>query len=143
MNEPASSPTSGSEPPEAIVAKRRGISIVWLIPLVALLIGAFLAYKAYTSQGPTITITFDTAEGLEAGKTKLRYLDDPQTVTTGREWLADGKGLGDHPEETENATTRYLHHLSRQHARGVHLLPGRARRGTQLHCPGSGRVCGP
>lgn len=75
MNEPASSPTSGSEPPEAIVAKRRGISIVWLIPLVALLIGAFLAYKAYTSQGPTITITFDTAEGLEAGKTKLRYLD--------------------------------------------------------------------
>lgn len=75
MNEPASSPTSGSEPPEAVVARRRGISIVWLIPIVALLIGAFLAYKAYTSQGPTITITFDTAEGLEAGKTKLRYLD--------------------------------------------------------------------
>ncbi|BBZ65897.1 hypothetical protein MINS_13260 [Mycolicibacterium insubricum] len=37
---------------------------------------------------------------LIAGAAKLRYLDDPQTVTTGREWLADGKGLGDHPEET-------------------------------------------
>ncbi len=65
----------GSEPPEAEVRKRRGISMVWLVPLVALLIGAFLAYKAYTSQGPTITISFETAEGLEAGKTKLRYLD--------------------------------------------------------------------
>lgn len=64
-----------SEPPGAAIARRRGISIVWLIPLVALLIGAFLAYKAYTSQGPMVTITFDTAEGLEAGRTKLRYLD--------------------------------------------------------------------
>src|SRR3954447_9071775 len=66
---------SGSDPPEAAVMRRRGISIVWLIPIVAAMIGAFLAYRAYTEKGPTITLTFQTAEGLEAGKTKLRYLD--------------------------------------------------------------------
>src|SRR3954469_16049534 len=65
----------GSDPPPAASKKRRGISLVWAIPIVAALIGAFLAYKAYTDQGPTITISFQTAEGLEAGKTKLRYLD--------------------------------------------------------------------
>src|SRR3954452_12912089 len=65
----------GSDPPEAESKKRRGISIVWLIPIVAAVIGAFLAYKAYTDQGPTITIAFESAEGLEAGKTKVRYLD--------------------------------------------------------------------
>ncbi|MFL5335584.1 MAG: intermembrane transport protein PqiB, partial [Geminicoccaceae bacterium] len=64
-----------SETPVAAVKRRRGISIVWVIPIVAALIGAFLAYRAYTDRGPTITLSFATAEGLEAGKTKLRYLD--------------------------------------------------------------------
>ena len=75
MNESNRADRSVSEPPAAEVRPRRGISLVWLIPLVALAIGAFLAYKAYSSRGPTITISFDTAEGLEAGKTKVRYLD--------------------------------------------------------------------
>ena len=71
-----------SEALPAEVRKKGGISLVWLIPLVALAIGGFLAWKAYSSRGPTITITFDTAEGLEAGKTKLRYLDvEVGTVT--------------------------------------------------------------
>src|SRR3954447_10139367 len=65
----------GSDPPPAASKKRRGISLVWVIPIVGALIGGLLAYKAYTDQGPTITISFQTAEGLEAGKTKLRYLD--------------------------------------------------------------------
>jgi paraquat-inducible protein B len=75
MNELKRVDSSASDLPEAEVRRRRGISLVWLIPLVAVAIGAFLAYKAYSSRGPTVTITFDTAEGLEAGKTKLRYLD--------------------------------------------------------------------
>jgi paraquat-inducible protein B len=75
MNEEAGRLPSASEPPVAAIKRRSGISIVWVIPLVAAAIGAFLAYKAYTEQGPTVSISFDTAEGLEAGKTKLRYLD--------------------------------------------------------------------
>ncbi|MGD9017708.1 MAG: MlaD family protein [Desulfobacterales bacterium] len=62
-----------SEPPEAVVQKRRTLSIIWLIPLVAALVGAWLVIKAVQEKGPEITITFKTAEGLEAGKTKIRY----------------------------------------------------------------------
>ena len=45
------------------------------MPLVAVLIGAGLIYKAVTEKGPEITISFKDAEGLEAGKTKIKYKD--------------------------------------------------------------------
>jgi paraquat-inducible protein B len=71
--------TAGKMPdddiPEAVVKPRSGISIVWIIPIVAALIGAWVAYKSYSEIGPTILITFENAEGLEAGKTKIKYKD--------------------------------------------------------------------
>jgi len=59
----------------ATVKTRRSISIIWIVPVVALLIGGWLAFKAISEQGSTITISFATAEGLEAGKTKIKYKD--------------------------------------------------------------------
>jgi len=53
--------------------ERRNISPIWIIPFVALLVGGWLAFKAIRDKGPTITITFIHAEGLEAGKTKIKY----------------------------------------------------------------------
>ena len=73
MNEQSLNEKQTSDLPVARVEARNGISIVWLIPLVALLVGAWLAYKAWSETGPTITISFKTAEGLEAGKTKIKY----------------------------------------------------------------------
>jgi paraquat-inducible protein B len=63
--------------PEALVApKPRGTwAMVWLVPLIALLVGGWLAIKTILEQGPTITITFKSAEGIEAGKTKIKYKD--------------------------------------------------------------------
>ncbi|MGD2184835.1 MAG: MlaD family protein [Desulfobacterales bacterium] len=61
--------------PEAIVQSKRQISIVWLIPIIAMLIGGWLAYKGLSEKGPTVTISFQSAEGLEAGKTKVKYKD--------------------------------------------------------------------
>lgn len=63
--------------PEAVAAPRsaRSLQLVWLIPLVAALVGGWLAVKAIVDKGPTLTITFATAEGLEKGKTKVRYKD--------------------------------------------------------------------
>jgi paraquat-inducible protein B len=58
-----------------VIKERRSISIIWLIPLVALVIGGWLIYKAVTEKGPTITISFESAAGLEAGKTKIKYKD--------------------------------------------------------------------
>lgn len=63
--------------PEAVAAPRSRwrLQIVWLVPLVALLIGGWLAVKAVLDKGPTITISFVTGEGLEAGKTKIKFKD--------------------------------------------------------------------
>lgn len=66
-------PTDGI--PEAVVRRSRRIGLVWVIPLIALAIGAWLAIKAVREAGPTITISFKSAEGLEAGKTKIKYKD--------------------------------------------------------------------
>ncbi|HEY8156067.1 MAG TPA: MlaD family protein [Myxococcota bacterium] len=60
---------------DAVVETRERPSIVWLIPLIAVLVGAFVAYRAISDRGPEITISFKTAGGLEAGKTKLKYKD--------------------------------------------------------------------
>ena len=65
--------TSGAA--QAVVKRKKSVSIVWIVPLVALLIGGWLAYLAITEKGPTITITFQSAEGLEAGKTKIKFKD--------------------------------------------------------------------
>ncbi len=59
----------------AVVSTRRRPSIVWLIPLVAAVVGGFVAWRTYSELGPLIEIDFETAEGLEAGKTKLKYKD--------------------------------------------------------------------
>ncbi len=67
------SPDDTSTPgqiPDAVVAERRGFPLVWLIPIVAAVIGGWLAFTTIMEQGPEITITFETAEGLEAGKPK-------------------------------------------------------------------------
>ncbi len=58
---------------EPVIHTRKSFSIVWLVPLVALLVGGWLAVKAVMEKGPTITISFSDANGLEAGKTKIKY----------------------------------------------------------------------
>jgi hypothetical protein len=69
------STTDLDEVPEVEVASRRGISIVWLIPLVAGAIAIWLGYTTLQQKGPTVTISFANAEGLETGKTKVKYKD--------------------------------------------------------------------
>lgn len=61
--------------PTAVARPKRKSSpqLIWLIPIVAVLIGGWLAIKTILEKGPTITITFKTAEGIEAGKTKVKY----------------------------------------------------------------------
>jgi paraquat-inducible protein B len=63
--------------PVAVVdtPRRFRIPLVWIIPLVAALIGLFLAARTYYEQGPTITIHFKTGEGLEPGKTRIKFKD--------------------------------------------------------------------
>ncbi len=53
----------------------RKFSSIWIVPLVSLIAGAWMVVHTILSQGPTITISFETAEGLEADKTKVKMLN--------------------------------------------------------------------
>jgi paraquat-inducible protein B len=75
MSEQNSNETETQDIPQAVVHTRRQFSIVWLVPIVAMLIGGWLAYKGLSERGPIVTISFESAEGLEAGKTKVKYKD--------------------------------------------------------------------
>ena len=55
------------------VSQKAGISIIWLIPLVTALLGIWLVARTALDQVPTATIEFKTAQGIEAGKTKIKY----------------------------------------------------------------------
>jgi paraquat-inducible protein B len=67
--------TDNDNAPEAKVAPLRRVSALWLIPLVTLLVGAWMVYDNWSKQGPLITIEFSTAEGLEEGKTRIKTRD--------------------------------------------------------------------
>jgi paraquat-inducible protein B len=61
-------------PESRAVAKRHTrLSPVWIIPIVAALLGIWVGVSRIRSEGPEITIVFPSAEGLEAGKTKIHY----------------------------------------------------------------------
>ena len=59
----------------AVTRRSRRISAIWIIPLAAVLIGGWLVWHTLSKQGPTITISFASAEGLQAGQSQLRYKD--------------------------------------------------------------------
>lgn len=53
----------------------KGFNPIWVVPVVAVLIGLYMVIHTKMNEGPTITIDFKTAESLEAGKTKIRFRD--------------------------------------------------------------------
>lgn len=75
MSEENNQPLISQTAPKAEVRTKQGLQAVWLIPLIALVIGGWLAYKAFSEKGPLISISFSTADGLEAGKTKIKFRD--------------------------------------------------------------------
>lgn len=68
------SPTAAL-PPAPVPAKMRPsrFQFVWLIPLLAAAIAGYLGYRTFLEQGPLLTLTFATADGLQAGQTQLKY----------------------------------------------------------------------
>jgi paraquat-inducible protein B len=67
----------------AVGRRQTRLSLVWIIPIVAAIIGAWVAVTRILAEGPKITIVFRSAEGLEAGKTKIQYNGvDIGTVST-------------------------------------------------------------
>jgi paraquat-inducible protein B len=65
--------------PTAVVRSRidhrRRLSLIWAIPVVTLIIGAWLTWRTLSQRGPLSTVTFETAEGLQADQSHVRHKD--------------------------------------------------------------------
>jgi paraquat-inducible protein B len=76
-------PRSPVQESRSVPRKHTRLSLVWFIPILAAVVGAWVAVTRVLSAGPKITIVMKSAEGLEAGKTKIHYNGvDIGTVTT-------------------------------------------------------------
>ena len=74
MNQDEAGDTAENIPlPEKVRPRDLVPLLIWLIPILAAAIGVWLVVQTWVQQGPEITITFSSGEGLEAGKTKVRY----------------------------------------------------------------------
>ncbi|MGR2706272.1 mammalian cell entry protein [Pseudomonas sp. IB20] len=65
--------TSTSAGTPAIKTRRFSVSLVWIVPIVAVLVGISLVVHNVLQQGPTITLNFKTGSGLVANKTEVKY----------------------------------------------------------------------
>jgi paraquat-inducible protein B len=72
----ANEPNLDDLPQATVVRKKRmRISIVWIIPILAAVVAIGIAIQRVLSEGPSITIVFKAAQGVEAGKTFIKYKD--------------------------------------------------------------------
>jgi paraquat-inducible protein B len=67
--------TDGPQAPghAPIKTRRFSVSLVWIVPIVAVLVGISLVVHSMMQEGPTITVTFKTGSGLTANKTQVKY----------------------------------------------------------------------
>lgn len=66
--------TEGPQAPgQAPVKTGRSLSLVWIVPIVAVLVGLSLVVHSILQEGPTIIVTFKTGDGLTANKTEVKY----------------------------------------------------------------------
>jgi paraquat-inducible protein B len=82
-NKSDSMPSSPPPQPEVRRSRQVRISWIWLVPLVAAIVGASLLFRDWMHAGPTVTIAFDSADGLEVGQTKVRYKEVVVGTVTG------------------------------------------------------------
>ena len=74
---PATPVPPPSDLPRPAMARRAHFSLwlVWLVPLVAVVIGLSLGVRSILNRGPVITLYFHNADGIEANKTHIKYKD--------------------------------------------------------------------
>ena len=60
---------------EPEVAKGKKFTAIWIIPITAIVIGAWMVFWTYTTEGPEIRVSFETAQGLAEGKTVVKFRD--------------------------------------------------------------------
>lgn len=79
-------------------------SWIWLVPLLAVLMGASLMVSYWMRTGPTITVSFESAQDLVAGQTKLRYKDVVVGIVQDIEVAEDRKHVLAHVQLDRNGS---------------------------------------
>ena len=104
----------GQQPalPEEAPVRRTRFSLILLIPVLAILISGWLAWKHFATRGPEITITFDTADGLTPGQTQVKN----KAVT-----------LGTVQEITLSKDMRHVNVKVQMNANSAHILTDNTR----------------
>lgn len=96
--------------PEA-VPKRGGPrtpQLVWIVPVLALLIGGWLAVEHFLNRGPDVTITFKSAEGIEPGKTRIRHKSVDIGIVKSVRLAQDGHSVIVHAEVDRQTANLFL-----------------------------------
>ncbi len=73
---------SDNKPAKAEVQNLKQLSTIWLVPIVAVMIGIWMLFQYVSSQGPEVTLMLKTAEGIEVGKTEIKSLNVKVGVIT-------------------------------------------------------------
>ncbi|MFW8591439.1 intermembrane transport protein PqiB [Glaciecola sp. 2405UD65-10] len=82
-----------NENSQALVRSKSRVSAIWILPLIAALIGIGMVYEQWRNQGIMIAITYDNAEGLEAKKTKVKYRNVDIGTVTNISFTEDGNSV--------------------------------------------------
>ncbi|MBL4867332.1 MAG: MCE family protein, partial [Pseudomonadales bacterium] len=89
---------------DVVLVKKDYFSPIWFIPLIAVLIGAYILYESITNAGVVITIQFESGEGIEAGSTKVMFKGLPVGVVKDISVNEDLKGITVQATIEKNAT---------------------------------------
>ncbi|HEY0254226.1 MAG TPA: MlaD family protein, partial [Kofleriaceae bacterium] len=79
--------------PSVVHRKRGRPSAVWIVPVIAIVAAGALAVRSYLQRGPTLHITFETADGIESGKSEVRYKNVPVGKITSVELAKDRRHI--------------------------------------------------
>jgi len=101
---PERSPETPQDLPKARIVKRRWFNWAWLVPLFAAGFVGWLIARTYITRGPRIHIRFTQAQGLEAGKSEVKFRGAKIGMVTGIRLTKDLSGVDVKIELTKSAS---------------------------------------
>jgi paraquat-inducible protein B len=96
-------PDDPEEPVEARVRPHRWVAWVWIVPIAAAGVVAWLAWRAVAERGPEITISFSAAQGLQPGQATIQHLNAVVGVVTSLDLTHDMRRVVVHARMTRRA----------------------------------------
>lgn len=85
--------TSDMAEQKPMIKQKSRISSIWILPIIALIIGIGMLYQEWSDRGQQISITFENAEGLEIKKTRVKYKNVNIGILDSIDFSEDGEGI--------------------------------------------------